>query len=308
MHTVADLVTRAAERAGDRPALLSGPATLTWAELDELVDRAASALRGLGLAPGDRIVLQLGNSVDFPALYFGALRAGLVAVPANTGYTGPELAHLLQDSGARALVTSSVHVIAEAGALPTGELRHVLVAAPSGPDGTLALPGLLADAPELAYRHVPRSPEDLAVLGYTSGTSGRPRGAMLTHRALLANLEQCAALWPTPVLPNDVRAAGHPALPRVRAEPRARAAGQGRRDRRAGRPLRPGRDAGADQPAPGHRRPRRPGHVRPLGRGARPARRVRRRPAGHVGRGAAAADRPCSPSARPASPCTRGTG
>jgi len=204
VHTVADLVTRAAERAGDSPALLAGPAALTWAELDGLVDRAASALRGLGLAPGDRIVLQLGNSVDFPALYFGALRVGLVAVPANTGYTGPELAHLLQDSGARALVTSSVHVIAEAGALPTGELRHVLVAAPSGPDGTLALPGLLADAPELAYRHVPRSPEDLAVLGYTSGTSGRPRGAMLTHRALLANLEQCAALWPTPVLPNDV--------------------------------------------------------------------------------------------------------
>jgi long-chain acyl-CoA synthetase len=204
VHTVADLVTRAAERAADRPALLSGPATLTWAELEELVDRAASALRGLGLAAGDRIVLQLGNSLDFPVLYFGALRAGLVAVPANTGYTGPELTHLLQDSGARALVTSSVHVIAEADALRAGELRHVLVAAPSGPDGTLPLPGLLADAPELAYRHVPRSPEDLAVLGYTSGTSGKPRGAMLTHRALLANLEQCAALWPTPVLPNDV--------------------------------------------------------------------------------------------------------
>ena len=204
VHTVADLVTRAAERAGERPALLSGPATLTWAELDELVDRAAAALRGLDLAAGDRIVLQLGNSVDFPALYFGALRAGLVAVPANTGYTGPELTHLLQDSGARALVTSSVHVIGEADALRTGELRHVLVAAPSGPDGTLPLPGLLADAPELAYRHVPRSPEDLAVLGYTSGTSGKPRGAMLSHRALLANLEQCAALWPTPVLPNDV--------------------------------------------------------------------------------------------------------
>jgi len=203
-HTVADLVSRAAERAGGHPALLAGPVTLTWTDLDELVDRAASGLRGLGLAPGDRVVLQLGNSVDFPALYFGALRAGLVAVPANTGYTGPELTHLLQDSGARALVTSSVHVIAEAAALRTGELRHVLVAAPSGPDGTLPLPGLLADAPELAYRHVPRSPEDLAVLGYTSGTSGKPRGAMLSHRALLANLEQCAKLWPSPVLPNDV--------------------------------------------------------------------------------------------------------
>ena len=204
MHTVADLVTSAAERAGDRPALLSGPTTLTWTELDQLVDRAAGALRGLGLAAGDRIVLQLGNSLDFPALYFGALRAGLVAVPANTGYTGPELAHILRDSGARALATSSVHVIAEADPLRTGELRHVLVAAPSGPDGTVPLPGLLAAGPALPDRHVPHSPEDLAVLGYTSGTSGKPRGAMLSHRALLANLEQCAALWPTPVLPNDV--------------------------------------------------------------------------------------------------------
>jgi len=204
VHTVADLVARAAGRAPGKAALLSGVSTLSWAELDDLVDRAASALRGLGLAPGDRIVLQLGNSVDFPALYFGALRAGLVAVPANTGYTGPELAHLLADSGAAALVTSSVHVIAAADTLRTGPLRHLLVAAPSGPDGTLPLPGLLADAPPLAFRHVPRSPEDLAVLGYTSGTSGRPRGAMLTHRALLANLAQCAALRPSPVTADDV--------------------------------------------------------------------------------------------------------
>lgn len=204
MHTVADLVVRAAERTPDKAALVSGTSTLSWAELDDLVDRAASALRGLGLAPGDRIVLQLGNSVDFPALYFGALRAGLVAVPANTGYTGPELAHLLADSGAAALVTSSVHVIAAADSLRTGPLRHLVVAAPSGPDGTLPLPGLLADAPPLAFRHVPRSPEDLAVLGYTSGTSGRPRGAMLTHRALLANLAQCAELRPTPVTADDV--------------------------------------------------------------------------------------------------------
>jgi long-chain acyl-CoA synthetase len=204
VHTVADFVSRAAGRTPDHPALLSGPATLSWAELDALVDRAASALRRLGLAPGDRVVLQLGNSPEFPALYFGALRAGLVAVPANTGYTGPELTHLLRDSGAAALVTSSVQVISAVGELRGVGLRHVLVAAPSGPDGTLPLPTLLAEAPPPAYHHVPRSPEDLAVLGYTSGTSGRPRGAMLSHRAMLANLEQCAALWPTPVLPQDV--------------------------------------------------------------------------------------------------------
>jgi long-chain acyl-CoA synthetase len=204
VQTVADFVTHAAERTPDHPALLSGASTLSWSELDALVDRAASALGQLGLAAGDRVVLQLGNSPEFPPLYFGALRAGLVAVPANTGYTGPELNHLLRDSGARALVTSSVQVISAVDELRGGPLRHVLVASPSGPDGTVPLPGLLAAAPPLASRHVPRSPEDLAVLGYTSGTSGKPRGAMLSHRALLANLEQCAALWPAPVLPQDV--------------------------------------------------------------------------------------------------------
>lgn len=205
VHTVADLVHRAAERDPDHLALVHDGARLTWAELDERVDRAAAALRGLGLEPGDRVVLQLGNTPDFPVLYGGALRAGLVAVPANTGYTGRELTHLLADSGARALATSSVQVISAAGKLRDGPLEHVIVAAPSGPDGTLPLPGLLAAAtPDPAARHRPASAEDLAVLLYTSGTSGRPRGAMLSHRALLANLEQCDAIRPAVVTPADV--------------------------------------------------------------------------------------------------------
>jgi long-chain acyl-CoA synthetase len=207
VHTVADLVHRAAGRDPDHLALVHDGSRLTWAELDDLVDRAAAALRGLGLAPGDRVVLQLGNTPDFPALYCGALRAGLVAVPANTGYTGPELTHLLADSGARALVTSSVLVISDADRLRADApaLEHVLVAAPSGPEGTVPLPAVLADAtPDPAARHQPASPEDLAVLLYTSGTSGRPRGAMLSHRALLANLDQCGEIRPTVVTPADV--------------------------------------------------------------------------------------------------------
>ncbi len=207
VHTIADLVHRAAERDPEHLALVHDGFRLTWAELDERVDRAAAALRGLGLDPGDRVVLQLGNTPDFPVLYAGALRAGLVAVPANTGYTGRELGHLLADSGARALATSSVQVISAADGLraEAPALEHVVVAAPSGPDGTVPLPGLLADAtPDPAARHRPASAEELAVLLYTSGTSGRPRGAMLSHRALLANLEQCGAIRPTVVTPADV--------------------------------------------------------------------------------------------------------
>jgi long-chain acyl-CoA synthetase len=207
VHTVADLVHRAAGVDPDHLALVYEGSRLTWAELDDRVDRAAAALRGLGLAPGDRVLLQLGNTPDLPALYCGALRAGLVAVPANTAYTGPELAHLLADSGARALVTSSVQVISAADRLRADApaLEHVLVAAPSGPEGTVPLPGLLAAAtPDPDARHRPASAEDLAVLLYTSGTSGRPRGAMLSHRALLANLDQCGEIRPTVAAPADV--------------------------------------------------------------------------------------------------------
>jgi long-chain acyl-CoA synthetase len=207
VQTVADLVRRAARRDPGHLALVSGSTAVSWAELDERVDRAAAALVGLGLATGDRVALQLGTTLDFPVLYCGALRAGLVAVPVNTGYTGPELAHVLTDSGARALVTSSVHVISAAGRLrsESPSLEVVLVAAPSSPEGTLSLPAVLAGAvTDPGVRRAPDSPEDLAVLVYTSGTSGRPRGTMLSHRALLANLEQCGRIRPAVVTPADV--------------------------------------------------------------------------------------------------------
>ena len=204
VRTVADLVRRAARRDPAHVALISGTERVTWGDLDERVDRAAGALRALGLVPGDRVALQLATTPDFPVLYAGALRAGLVAVPTNTGYTGPELAHLVTDAGARALVTSSVHALDAVDRLraEAPALEHVVAAAPSGPDGTLPLPALLANA-TVGPDHEAR-PEDLAVLVYTSGTSGAPRGAMLTHRALLANLEQCGAIRPAVTVPGDV--------------------------------------------------------------------------------------------------------
>jgi long-chain acyl-CoA synthetase len=204
-RNVADLVRDAASRDPEHVALLSGSGQLRWGELDAAVDRAAHALRGLGLAAGDRVALQLGNTLDFPVLYFGALRAGLVAVPANTGYTLPELSYLLDNAGAAALATSSVGTIEHAADLRAGvpTLRHLLVAAPSGPEGTTPLPGLLDAADTGRYEPVGAG-EDTAVLMYTSGTSGSPRGAMLSHRALLANLDQCAAIRPPVVTAADV--------------------------------------------------------------------------------------------------------
>jgi long-chain acyl-CoA synthetase len=204
-QNLSELVRRSAELTPDKPALLHLDRRLTWAELDAAIDRAAAGLRSLGLDPGDRVALVLGNTPAFPICYFGVLRAGLVAVPVNTAYTGRELTHVLGDSAARAVVVrgqsaSTVHDVA--GSLPS--LAHVVVAETStATSGTTTLDALLAGAGSDPVEPVGAG-EDLAVLIYTSGTSGRPKGAMLTHRALLANLDQCSQIDPPVMAQDDV--------------------------------------------------------------------------------------------------------
>jgi len=149
------------------------------------------------------VAVQLGNTPDFPLVYFGALRAGLVAVPVNTGYTRAELVHCLADSGATVLVTTrSGADIALSVAAELDSLRQVVVAGVDvAPVGASTLDALLSsdgDSPTAG------GGEDLAVVIYTSGTSGRPKGAMLTHRALLANLDQCSQIDPPVTSPDDV--------------------------------------------------------------------------------------------------------
>jgi long-chain acyl-CoA synthetase len=199
---LADLVRQAARRSPDKPALLFRGAATPWRDLDARVDRVAAGLLARGLEPGDRVALQLPNTPDFPAVYFGVLRAGLVAVPLNTGYTRGELAHALGDSAARAVIVgrggaaTAVDLSRE-----LRDLEHVVVAAAAAPEGATTLEALQsAGAP--GEVEPPTRGEDLAVVLYTSGTSGRPKGAMLPHRALLANLGQTARIEP-PVLTGD---------------------------------------------------------------------------------------------------------
>ena len=197
---VADLVRRAARATPEHLALIAGPARVTWSALDGEVDRVAGGLTALGLVPGDRVGLVLGNTPDFPTAYFGCLRAGLVAVPVNTTYTATERSHLLADAGARAVVCApgeAAGVTALRDGLP--DLEHVV-----------AVADLATGAPPATGSATPTTPataaggEDLAVVVYTSGTSGRPKGAMLSHRALLANLEMSAAITPPTVQADDV--------------------------------------------------------------------------------------------------------
>ncbi|GAB3816562.1 AMP-binding protein [Kribbella italica] len=178
----ADVLRDTARRHGERLALVDGDRRLTWSELDEAVERAAQGYAGAGLVPGYRVVLLMANSIDFVTSYLGCLRAGLVAVPLNTGLTKPEIGNVVKHSGARLVVADGDLADKAEGVkvVRAGEL-----------DG-----------------HAPLSPqtdpESLAVLLYTSGTSGDPRAAMLTHRALAANVENLAGLGEDRMGPEDL--------------------------------------------------------------------------------------------------------
>jgi long-chain acyl-CoA synthetase len=179
--SLAALVRAAATQRPDAPAVVAGAERLSWAELDAAVDRAAAGYAALGQAPGDRVAVQLPNGPAWLRAALGALRAGLVVVPVNTAYTDPELEYVLGDSGAGLLVTADDRE-------PVAGVR--VCAGPPEDDGP---------APE-----VPENPDAPAFLAYTSGTTGRPRGAILTAAALRANQEQCLALTP-PVVRSDDR-------------------------------------------------------------------------------------------------------
>ncbi|MCF8111114.1 MAG: AMP-binding protein [Desulfobacteraceae bacterium] len=153
--------------------------TITFNGLDEITDRLAEKFAGLGLEKGDRIALLHPNHSDFILCCFAVIKAGGVAVPVNTVYSPPEIAHIINDSGAFALVTTDElypKVREAAGEMPglektlikkQGQSLEEVIAKETGGIKATSLPDC--------------RPEDLAVMFYTSGTTGKPKGVMLTH-------------------------------------------------------------------------------------------------------------------------------
>lgn len=190
MTAVSDIVAESAAARPEHPALVFHERAATYRELDALVDRTAATLSGLGLGKGDRVALLLGNIPEFVHALHGTFRAGAVAVPLNVMLTPEELGYVLADAGARAAVVGIDLVPAVLAVRDRlASLDHVLVVGPPPtPPGTTSLDELLdrAGAPP----EVEVGPEDPALLGYTAGTTADPKGAVLTHGNLLANLDQ----------------------------------------------------------------------------------------------------------------------
>ena len=176
-----------AEQAGDKPFLVENGATvLAFADLDARTGRLAARLQALGGTAGERIVVQVDKSPENVLLYLAAERLGMVFVPLNTAYTAAELAYFLGDAEPAVVVCRPADEDAVRGLMTTGRLVTL------GTDGTGSL---LDDLPADPVPVALRKAEDLAAILYTSGTTGRSKGAMLTHANLLSNALTLKDLW-----------------------------------------------------------------------------------------------------------------
>src|SRR3954447_11622757 len=175
---VSDLMTTSAARHGDRTAIRQEGVALSYAALERASALAAGLLRSNGVRPGDRVGVMLPNVAHFPVCYYGALRAGAAVIPMNVLLKEREVAFYMADSGARVLF--AWHEFADAARDGTRD-GEVIVIEPGSFDALLA-----GWEP---INTVQREPDDTAVVLYTSGTTGTPKGAELTHANLAGNAQ-----------------------------------------------------------------------------------------------------------------------
>ncbi len=184
MADLNSMLARTVAGHGERPAIRLDGLVLSYAQLQDAASRLTSLLKSLGVSAGDRVAVMLPNVPALPIMFFGALGAGAVVVPMNPLLKSREIAYYLGDSGAKVLFTwPSAAGEAAKGAAETG----VQVIEVPGPD----LAALLADQVAAAQIAAPAG-EDDAVILYTSGTTGKPKGAELTHANLYRNAELTA--------------------------------------------------------------------------------------------------------------------
>ena len=224
-RSLGDLFDRSVKRFADKTAYICMGKSMTYAELDASSARFGAFLQSeLGLPRGTRVALMMPNVLQYPIAMFGALRAGYTVVNVNPLYTARELEHQLKDSGAEAIVIleNFAHTLEQVRAQVP--IRHVIVTSlgellgfPKGAivnfvvrrvrklvppwtlDGHLSFGDALARGAAHALQPVEVGHEDAAFLQYTGGTTGVAKGAVLTHRNIVANLQQAHA-WISPVV------------------------------------------------------------------------------------------------------------
>jgi benzoate-CoA ligase len=184
-NAAVDLLGRNLGARPQKVAVIDAEGRYTFAEVAERAERAGAALIVLGLDPGDRVALVLQDGVDFVTSFLGAIRVGLVPIPLNTLFPAPDLAYILGDSGARAVVVSEPLIPVVSEAIESADWGGSVVV--SGRSGR-TFGRLVADAPAATPAHASQA-DDIAFWLYSSGSTGRPKGTLHRHRSLALTAE-----------------------------------------------------------------------------------------------------------------------
>ncbi|HOP29751.1 MAG TPA: AMP-binding protein [Spirochaetota bacterium] len=222
--SLVDLFNQCVQRYDDLPAYENFEKVLTYRDIEKLTRDFAAFLQKRGLTKGDRIAIQLPNTLQYPVALFGALRAGLTVVNTNPLYTAREMKEKFQDSGAKAIVILANYASNLEEILSSTEIKTVIVTEigdiiggvkgslinfvvkrikkmvpPYNIPGSIKINDALKEGAKEKFTPVDLNKDDIAFLQYTGGTTGVAKGAILKHRNILANVEQISA-WMIPTL------------------------------------------------------------------------------------------------------------
>ncbi len=195
MHTIADILGQSARKYGKKLALIYKDKQFSYLEMDLLTNKLGNGLRGLGVKKGDRVSLYSQNSWEWLMAYYATAKIGAIINPVNVMLTPEEVLYVVNDCGAKVIMTSPDKADSVLGILDNAEtLKHVVVYGDEAPSRGIAYNSLLKKGDD-NLRIERRDPLDPSTIGYTSGTTGQPKGAVLTHRGVMLNSRLTANMY-----------------------------------------------------------------------------------------------------------------
>ncbi len=192
---LARVLSQSAVRYGEKAAVVFGDRTYSYNEIARTAAKYAGCLESMGVKKGDRVAIQLPKCMEFLFAHLGNLRIGAVTVPVNPDYTPEEVEYFLSDSGSSLLIADRKRLLRIGSAVGSIKGLQVALTDAEGPDGSLSLTERAEKAEAGEPRAYPAGNDDAAMICYTSGTTGRSKGAVITHGNLVSNMRALQEIW-----------------------------------------------------------------------------------------------------------------
>jgi len=192
---LARVLSQSAVRYGEKAAVVFEARTYSYNEIDRTAEKYACCIERMGLKKGDRVAIQLSKCMEFLFTHLGNLRMGAVTVPINPDYTPAEVKYFLSDSDSSLLVTDRKRFLRIESAVGSIKGLQVALTDAEGPDGSPSLAERAEEAETGEAREYPEANDDAAMICYTSGTTGRSKGAVITHGNLISNMKALQETW-----------------------------------------------------------------------------------------------------------------